>query len=77
MTNSQTKVRVRKFLNKLRSYKPYLRLHLDLGFLQLHTEVMTRHHEMYAQKYISLYWKLFKWDGELTLYKPGEDIKKW
>ena len=63
-------------MKKFRIYKPYINAWLDLGFFSFKTEIMHRAYEMDAFKYIEVRWTFFKWNGNFTLYKPGEDLKR-
>lgn len=65
--------KVKQFFKKLRPYKPYLFLALDLGFVSLYTQVWRQSYERDAFDYIRLEWRFFKWNGAFNLYKPGKD----
>lgn len=58
---------------KIKLYKPYLDLYLDLGFVSVRTSLMHQSYERYEYDYIVLGWRLFKLNGGFKLYKPGRD----
>lgn len=57
-----------------RIYKPYLDFAIYTGWIDLRTEVWKQSVERYEFTYLSLYWRIFKWNGRFRLYKPGEDF---
>ena len=54
-------------------YKPYLDFVVDVGFAHIRTVLMRQSYERYTYDYISIQWKLFKWNGKFGLYRPGMD----
>lgn len=69
-------IKLKALLKSLKPYKPYINAWLDIGFFSFKTEIMHKAFEMYAYKYIEVSWRFFKWSGNFTLYKPGEDLKR-
>ena len=50
---------------------PYLELYLDIGLLQIQTELMTESYEMLCRNYIALRITLLhKWGWHFRLYSP-------
>ena len=50
---------------------PYLDLRLDIGLLQIQTELMTERYEQMCRNYIALRITLLhKWGGHFRLYSP-------
>ena len=62
-----------KRFKKLRPYKPYLDLWINLGFFGVRTELMHYALDRDAYTYIGLEWHFFKWNGKFKLYKPGRE----
>ena len=60
-------------MKKPRLYKPYLDIAFQTGYIDFRTELCRQAIERDEFVYISFFWRIFKWNGRIRLYRPGYD----